>query len=182
VLGWLVFAVASLVLAWLTRASVLRPGSHGFFRFLAWEAMIALFLVVADRWFADPMSVRQIVSWLLFVASAVLALHGVTLLSSRGRPDERRTNEGLIAFERTTALVEVGAYRFIRHPMYASLLLLVWGAFLKEVSWPSAGLALAASVLLVITARVEERENVRAFGPIYEEYMGRTKMFLPFVF
>ncbi len=180
-IAWLVFAAASLVLAWVSRASLLRPRSHGFFRFLAWEAIIALILVVADRWFSHPGSARQIVSWLLLATSAVLALHGVTLLRSLGRPDPRRQDEALVAFERTSALVSVGAYRFIRHPMYASLLLLAWGAFLKEISWPSTGLVVAATALLTVTAKVEERENARAFGPAYEEYIKRTKMFVPFV-
>lgn len=179
--GWLVFAAASLVLGWLTRASLLRPRTHGFFRFLAWEVMIALILIVADRWSADRWSARQIISWVLLVASALLALHGVTVLHVRGRPDRRRADEGLIGFERTTQLVETGAFRFIRHPMYASLLCLTWGAFLKDISWPSSGLVLAASALLVVTAKVEERENLRAFGPAYAEYMSRTKMFVPFV-
>jgi protein-S-isoprenylcysteine O-methyltransferase Ste14 len=35
---------------------------------------------------------------------------------------------------------------------------------------------------LVATAKVEEREDVRFFGPGYESYMRQTKMFIPFVF
>jgi hypothetical protein len=35
--------------------------------------------------------------------------------------------------------------------------------------------------LLVVTAKVEERENFRFFGPIYEAYMRQTKRFIPFL-
>jgi len=34
----------------------------------------------------------------------------------------------------------------------------------------------------VATAKVEERKNIRFFGPVYEAYMKRTRMFIPFLF
>jgi protein-S-isoprenylcysteine O-methyltransferase Ste14 len=76
-----------------------------------------------------------------------------------------------------------GAYRFIRHPMYASLLLLAWGIFFKDPA-SLAGLALAglASLCLYLTARVEESENLRRFGEEYRVYMRGTKRFIPFLF
>jgi len=43
-------------------------------------------------------------------------------------------------------------------------------------------LAAVVTFFLVRTARVEEAENIRFFGPAYEEYMKRTKMFVPFLF
>ena len=74
-----------------------------------------------------------------------------------------------------------GIYGYIRHPMYSSLLLLAWGIFFKAPSWPGIVLAAMATGSLVATAKAEERENVRFFGPSYESYMKRTKMFIPFV-
>jgi protein-S-isoprenylcysteine O-methyltransferase Ste14 len=43
-------------------------------------------------------------------------------------------------------------------------------------------LALAATLFLVATARIEEAEDVRFFGAAYQEYMKQTKMFIPFLF
>ena len=39
-------------------------------------------------------------------------------------------------------LVTHGVYQFIRHPMYAALLFLAWGAFLKDTSVASVALAI----------------------------------------
>jgi protein-S-isoprenylcysteine O-methyltransferase Ste14 len=36
-------------------------------------------------------------------------------------------------------------------------------------------------LFLVATARVEEAENLRFFGEEYQEYMKRTKMFVPYL-
>lgn len=175
------FAAISALLVTLTRRS-LRRTSHGLYRLLAWECLLALFLLNVERWFVDPFSTAQLASWTLLTASAVLAIHGAALLRHRGRPGAARSDDHLIAFERTTVLVTSGAYRYVRHPMYASLLLLGWGIFLKDPSWPGLGLVLAASAFLTALTRVEEAENVRFFGVEYVDYMAKTKRFVPLMF
>lgn len=180
----ILFLLATAGLGWVSRASLARPRSHGFCRFFAWEAIVALLLLVADSWFADPLSWHQLISWPLLTISAFLAIHAVYLLRRLGRPDtsDDGHDDGVrIGFERTTSLVTAGVYRWIRHPLYSSLLFLAWGAFFKAPSWPGGLLAPAATLLLVATARAEEVENARFFGPAYEEYKRRTKMFIPFL-
>jgi protein-S-isoprenylcysteine O-methyltransferase Ste14 len=66
--------------------------------------------------------------------------------------------------------------------MYGSLLFLAWGAFLKGVGWYTLCLVAVATAGLVATAKADEVECVRYFGPSYEEYMRRTRMFMPWVF
>ena len=86
-----------------------------------------------------------------------------------------------LTFENTVHLVDVGLYRFIRHPMYASLLFLAWGAFFKHPAVLSFFLVVLTTAFLVATAKVEEKENLRFFGKSYLNYCRRSKMFIPFV-
>jgi protein-S-isoprenylcysteine O-methyltransferase Ste14 len=83
--------------------------------------------------------------------------------------------------EDTQAVVEIGAYRYIRHPLYASLMLLGWGVFFKGVDFPSGILAFGATIFWIMTARYEERFNLERLGAAYSEYMERTKKFVPFL-
>ncbi len=170
----IIFSAGSVGILWLSWSSLRDRRSHGFYRFFAFELILALVALNLEHWFRDPLSASQLVSWLLLLASLLLAVHGFYMLHTAGRPKG--------AIENTTALVEQGAYRYIRHPLYSSLLLLVWGVFLKAPSLPHAILALAASGCLVATARVEEVENLDRFGPDYAVYMQNTKMFVPFLF
>jgi protein-S-isoprenylcysteine O-methyltransferase Ste14 len=177
-----IFFIGSGSLVFVSRASLRMPGSHGFYRFLAWECMLVLLLIVVGRWFVDPFSFAQIVSWLFMSISAFLALHGVYLLRQAEHTVQERAGEPLFALEKTTRLVTHGAYRYIRHPLYSSLLFLSWGLFLKRPIALAGVMAIAATGFLIATAKADEAECIRFFGPAYEQYVTRTKMFIPFIF
>lgn len=176
------FLLGSAGLAWVSRASLRDPRSHGFYRFFSWESILLLFLLNADDWFIDPFGLAQILSWTFLSLSLVLILLGVHAFRRRGRIDMERKDPALVGIEKTTALVTTGIYCWIRHPFYGSLLLLGWGICLKYPDWIALLVAMINSVFLTATARVEERENVRYFGGAYQEYMRKTRMFVPFLF
>ena len=178
----IVFIVASLGLVLVSPSSLRAFRSHGFYRFLAWEAILALLLLNLVYWFHEPFSIHQIVSWLLLISSLLLAIHGFILLRMVGKPDSKRHDPSLVGIEKTTELVTVGAYRYIRHPLYSSLLFGTWGVFFKHPSWLGVSLAVVTVLFLTMTAKTEEAENIRFFGAAYQSYMNQTKMFIPFLY
>jgi len=175
------FVIITAGLVYISRASLLRPSSHGFYRFFAWECILILFLFNVQFWFDQPLSLHQVFSWLLLIISLLFLLPGLDLLRRKGKAIEGHRDEPLLAFEKTTTLVTDGIYHYIRHPLYSSLLFLGWGIFFKDPSPLGGILAVAATGFLILTARAEERENIRYFGDAYREYMGRTKMFVPYL-
>lgn len=179
----IVFVAFSAGLVYVSRASLKALGSHGFYRFFAWESILSLFFLNFEQWFRDPFSIRQLVSWFLLLASLVPFALGVHQLRTLGRPDtQRRGDIPLIGIEKTTQLVTTGVFKYIRHPLYSSLFLLAWGVFFKNPSLVGGCLALGATAFLLATVKAEEEENIRYFGPAYQAYMRETKMFIPFFF
>jgi protein-S-isoprenylcysteine O-methyltransferase Ste14 len=178
----IIFIIASAGLVYVSRASLRAPRSHGFYRFFAWEGLVVLVLLNIECWFCNPLSLPQLISWLLLIVSLVPVIYGTYLLRRLGQPDNQRTDAPLFEFEKTTTLVTAGLYKYIRHPLYSSLLFLGWGVFFKDVSWLGGGLALVITLFLVLTAKAEESENVRFFGAAYQDYIKQTRMFVPFVF
>ena len=177
------FAVLSSGLIYVSRAALRAPRSHGFYRFFTWEFILALFLLNVDVWFYNPFSWHQLISWFLLVACIVPLALGVRSLVTQGKPAKQREDDAqLLVFEKTTTLVTTGVYQYIRHPLYSSLLLLAWGVFFKAPDWLGAVLLLAATLCLFATAKADEAECTRFFGPSYQAYMKRTKMFVPFLF
>ena len=75
--------------------------------------------------------------------------------------------------------VEVGLYRYIRHPQYVALAIiglgtsLYWSRFIVVVAFVS------MLCIYYFLARVEENICLTKFGKSYRDYMDRTGMFLP---
>jgi protein-S-isoprenylcysteine O-methyltransferase Ste14 len=178
----IVFVAVSMVLMYLSRRSLQNVKSHGFFRFFAWAAILALVVHHLDIWFREPLRLGQLMSWLFLILSALLAGHTFELLCRVGRPDKNRIDPSLVGIEKTTVLITVGAYKYIRHPAYSSLLLLAWGVFFKSISPLSVPCLVLATAFLIATAKVEEKENLRYFGDAYRDYTKTTKMFIPYLF
>ncbi len=80
-------------------------------------------------------------------------------------------------------VIEAGAYRWVRHPSYSGGMLLYLGTGLALTNWMS---------VLIITGTgavgygyrvmVEERALQLSLGAPYQEYMRRTKRFVPYLF
>jgi protein-S-isoprenylcysteine O-methyltransferase Ste14 len=178
----IVFIIASAGLVWISWPSLRDVHSHGFYRFFAFETIVILILLNIDYWFYEPFSIHQIISWILLIISLFFVIHGFQLLHTAGKPDSKRKDSSLIGIEKTTKLVRVGAYRYIRHPIYSSALYGCWGVFFKNFSWIGFSLAVITTFFLTMTAKREEIENIHFFGDDYKSYMKKTKMFIPFVF
>lgn len=171
---WIYFAAGSALIIWLSWAVSIRARRyHGIARFFAFESILALFLLNVRVWFHDPWSALQILSWILLSGSIVLAAGSISLFLKFAVPRGQ--------FENSTRLVETGIYRFIRHPMYGSLMLLGLGIFLKRVTALTSALAFVVVLALCLTALIEEGEMRARFGEDYTAYRRRTKMFIPFL-
>lgn len=178
----ILFITLSLPLILITGQSLVDPKSRGFSRFFSWECMIALIVINYQKWFVNPFSATQIVSWLLLIISIYLIAAGGPLLLKARKPGVVRVDEKLFRFEKTTELVTSGIFRYIRHPLYSSLLFLTWGIWFKQPLWYTLPVALLSSWLLWLTAKRDEQECLAYFGEKYREYMNGTKSLIPFVF
>ncbi len=77
-------------------------------------------------------------------------------------------------------LVETGAYRLVRHPVYGGIILGALGWSFVRAS----GSALVASLILAIVLDLKRRREeawLTARYPGYEEYAARTRRFIPWI-
>ncbi|MGC4119145.1 MAG: methyltransferase [Myxococcales bacterium] len=73
-------------------------------------------------------------------------------------------------------------YRVVRHPMYATDILLRVGFLVSHLTWQPAVLFVASTGCYVVRALLEEK-FLASQDPAYAEYMQRTRWrFIPFVF
>jgi protein-S-isoprenylcysteine O-methyltransferase Ste14 len=146
---------------------------HGIARFFAFESVFILLLLNYKVWFIKPLSMFQIISWILLFLSVYVVVTGYTLLKRKGNPDGN--------FENTSLVVKSGIYKYIRHPLYLSIFLLGTGIVLKDPEGIQLILGFINLIAVYITARIEEKEMIARFGIEYQDYMKETKMFIPFI-
>ncbi len=117
-----------------------------------------------------PLQVLGVVAWLL----------GGSLVLWAGRALGRHTRLH-IEVSKDHEMITSGPYRWIRHPMYTSLILINGGVALYLLNAAMAGVALVTYAIALRRALNEEQllSSPDAFGVAYGEYMARTGRFLP---
>ena len=175
------FIAISCFLAYLCRKQLNNPRCHGFYRFFAFEGILLLLVTNYTHMHIYPWEPNQLLPSALLMSSLLLVILSTQQLRSSGGKVARTDTPENFGFENTSRLVTQGIYRYIRHPMYSSLLLLGWGIMLKNPTHFTLMVSAAISLFLIITAKVEETENIRFFGEDYAGYQRRSKMLIPFL-
>jgi protein-S-isoprenylcysteine O-methyltransferase Ste14 len=153
--------------------SVKHKRYHGIPRFFAFESVFILLLLNYRFWFSDPFSLLHILSWILLFSSAYVGLEGYFRLKREGNPVNQ--------FENTSHLVKSGIYKYIRHPLYLSVLMVGLGIMLKDTGKIQLLLGFILLTAVFLTALTEENEMIAKFGDEYRQYMKESKMFVPFL-
>lgn len=79
-------------------------------------------------------------------------------------------------------LIRSGPYRIVRHPIYTSMLCVLWGIGL--IAAPMLLLVIATLIFLIgteIRARIEDRLLKERFGDSFRQYKLSTPAYLPFL-
>jgi protein-S-isoprenylcysteine O-methyltransferase Ste14 len=177
----IIFGILSIPIIVVSWRSLFSIKTHGFYRFLSWECILGLLVSNYRFWFIDPFSFHQIISWIFLFYASYLVITGAIKLKKAKKDDSVRSEENLYQFEKTSELIDTGIFKFIRHPLYSSLLFLTWGICLKNVTGFLIIISLLSSIALLTTALRDEKECIAYFGDKYIDYMKRTKMFIPFI-
>jgi protein-S-isoprenylcysteine O-methyltransferase Ste14 len=187
----LVYVVGFIVLRGLSRLAT-RSGSRGGTRSAIVESrvdlreglFIALFLVgglilpvmalrpwLPQLWYALP-------DWASWMGVVILGSAG--LLHWRAHADLGRNYSATVLLRDAQSLVTTGVYAWIRHPIYASLWLIVIAQPLLVHHWIFGLSGLPTFALLFFhRLRREEGMMIRAFGDPYRDYMRRVGGVIP---
>jgi protein-S-isoprenylcysteine O-methyltransferase Ste14 len=80
-------------------------------------------------------------------------------------------------------LVSRGLYRFVRHPMYASFMLIGLAQAFLLPNWVAGMSGLVGfAVLFFMRVGVEERMMLDTFNEEYRVYSGKTKRIIPYIY
>ncbi len=122
-------------------------------------------------------SARPFLFWLgivLMNAGVALRLYAIYVLGA--------SFTAVVAVAPEQRVIETGPYRFIRHPSYTGILLILLGLGLSLTNWLSLLVIMGCALPgFSYRIRVEERVLQAQLGQPYQEYMRHTKRLIPFV-
>lgn len=140
-------------------------------------AMLAAFTIAANV-HATALPYAPILFWVglaVLVAGSLFRRHCWRILGA--------SFTAAVIVKPDQAVVERGAYRYIRHPSYTAAALIFLGIGLALANWLSiVVLFLGVAIGYGYRVRVEERALVTVIGDPYRDYMRRTKRFIPYLF
>ena len=170
---WMVFLVLALIVVFKFGPHLRTPSRHGFYMFFAFESLLVLIFFSISGGMENASLWPQIISWVLLAGSALLALSGFFHMRKYGMAERD--------WEDTTRLIHEGIFRYVRHPLYSSLMMLSAGLLLKRTDTPSLIAFIVCITALVGASLAEEGENREKFGKGYILYAQGTKRYIPFV-
>ena len=104
-------------------------------------------------------------------------------VTTRSHRDLGRNFSATLQIRETHTLVVDGIYRYIQHPIYASLWLWAIGQALLIANWFVGGVGLLAIALLYVRRiRREEQMMLETFGEAYAAYNKRTARLIPGIY
>ena len=139
---------------------------------LALNFLLACFQPAAISWHPTSFFLFGILCILLGVALRWFAIRTLGRYFTRD-----------VAVSADQQVVQLGPYRFIRHPAYTGTFLTMLGVGLATTNWASlVSLLICIFIGHFYRVRVEEKALVRTIGLPYIEYMRRTRRFIPLIF
>jgi len=115
------------------------------------------------------------------LAVSIPALLAGALLAGAGTLSLGRNLTPLPHPKEGARLVETGAYRLVRHPIYGGIVLLAYGWGLCARSWLPLGYATLVFIFLDLKSRREERWLIEKYSG-YAGYRKRTRKLIPFIY
>jgi protein-S-isoprenylcysteine O-methyltransferase Ste14 len=111
-----------------------------------------------------PLLIRLFIAGIAFITAVLLARSGHVVVRHDQRPNH---------------VVSTGAFRFVRHPLYAASLLIYIGFAVSTASLLSFVLFVGIFLFYNYIAGYEERLLRTKYGAAYTEYVTRTGRWLP---
>jgi protein-S-isoprenylcysteine O-methyltransferase Ste14 len=141
---------------------------------LAFWAAVITYMVNPDRmaWSSMPLPAR-----LRWIGIGLNVVAGALLVWTLGGLGKNLTDTVVTRREHT--LVTRGPYRWVRHPFYDCIGLLMLGSAWAAANWLMLLLGALIFALFVVRTPTEEEKLLARFGDAYRAYRDRTGRFLP---
>lgn len=183
-LAWASFGLGHSVLASPRVAARLRLAAYTRLAYNLFALLHLMLVLAAGRWLLDGQPAFDRPGWLVAVQAGMALLGlGVFLWGLSGYDLGRFAGTAQIRAHRAGVplpdhepLHIAGANRWVRHPLYAGALPMLWGGVADERSLAT---ALWATLYLLVGMMHEERTLLNLYGDVYRSYRMKVPALVP---
>lgn len=178
---WIIFILDWAVSSLFVKKSLTKRGPW----WILWRVVAALFVILFVRFDNSGarsffrFSFQSLFSFVLL--GSVLTVTGL-LGAIWARINLGRNWSGYVTYKEDQTLVTTGPYRFVRHPIYTSMILMFIGTILYDGSLFVSIFFVILTISFILRTRKEEEIMIRLFGEKYTNYMKRTKRLIPLIY
>lgn len=173
-LCWAIFIIYWLVASFGAKRTVEKQAGRWRILVLLIAAAIAFFMINHDAILWSYTLTIGIIADIVTLMGLIIILWARTVLGGNWSTST--------VLKENHELIQSGPYRYVRHPIYSGLLLMVLGAAIfygRAIVFVALAISFIASLL---RAREEEKLLTRHFPEEYPNYKARVKAFIPFLF
>jgi len=157
----------------------LKSGLHGK-KDITFFYVIIPFMMTLMATFIENVTFRYVINNTQLICGIILSSI-TTIVNLKARIDIKKGYSMLIEKLDNQKLVTTGIYKYIRHPIYTAILLIMLSACIAfEAKWSLILLLIAISGLIIRIKR-EEKFLLQTF-PEYNEYSKKVKRLIPYIY
>jgi protein-S-isoprenylcysteine O-methyltransferase Ste14 len=178
---WIIFILDWSVSSLFVKKSLTRRGPW----WIIWRVIAALFVILFVHYNRSGalsffrFSFQSFFSFL--IPGSVLTLIGL-FGAVWARFHLGRNWSGYVTYKKDQTLVTTGPYRYVRHPIYTSMILMFIGTILYYGSLFVSIFLIILGISFILRTKKEEEIMTRLFGEKYTDYMKRTKRLIPLIY
>ncbi len=182
IICWVIFILYWLVSAFFVKQSATK---YNWRVQVIWRVMLMVLVIIFvkfDRADANSFFTFLFQSFFSYeLSGTVLSVLGL-IIAIWARVSLGRNWSSYTTYKKEHELIITGPYRFLRHPIYSGMILMIVGAFLYYGKLII--LVILAIAAIVIAWRIgrEEKTMIKLFGKKYTDYMKRTKRLIHWIY
>ena len=179
---WVLLGSTWVVLAFGTKRRAKGQSAWPAVRTILLVALVGiLFYFGARGAFTDPSTPIWLSSGLIGAFGDIVVLSGL-VLSVWSRMTLGGNWSGIVELKEEHELITSGPYRYVRHPIYSGMLLMVLGSAIIYGHASGFLVLIMVAISLWVKSFYEERLLSEHFQKDYPDYKARTKMLIPYLF
>lgn len=181
-ISWAIFILYWLVSAFFVKQSATKRNWRAE---IIWRLVLIVIVIIFVKF--DRLGAISFFSFLLrsffgyVIAGSVLTVLGLTM-ALWARIFLGRNWSGYTTYKKEYELITTGPYKFLRHPIYSGMILMLIGTFLYYGTLIVLVIFAIASVTIAWRIGKEEKIMTGLFGKKYIDYMKRTKRLIPWIY